>query len=312
LGRINQKNDAATRALVDGAKEGAPLLKVMSWWALARQNPDRPDVVKGAARRIAEALVSDDAHLRNVAARALVEFEAPREVVRAELLKVLQHADPAVIQSAMGAMAALGPAALEDIDDVLAHPVARHFATLVIFRMGSDAAPAVPDLIDALKAAGDTEDDDQFRREAQMALSAIGPDAVAAVPVLIESLASDHKEVRGSACYALGKIGPAAAEAVPALESRLDELEDSGKVAFVWALLAIKPGDEALGAKAVPLLVDALDAPDELVRMEAAGALGRIGEAAAQPNVIAELKKLLDDPAPEVQEAAAAALKALE
>jgi HEAT repeat protein len=312
LGKINKKGDAATRALVDAAKNGAPLLKVMSWWALANQNPDHADVVKGAAVRIAEALTSDDPHLRNVAARALAEFDAPREIVRPVLLKALQDADPHVVGNAMGALAALGPEALVDIDGVLSHPVARHYATLVIFRMGPKAAPAVPDLIEALQQAGDTPDDDAFRREVQMALSAIGPDAVAAVPALVESLASDAKEVRGSACYALGKIGVAAAEAVPALQARLAELEDSDTVAFVWALLKIKPDDEALATQAVPILVGALDAQDEMVRTEAAGALGEIGKPAAQPEVIAALKKLLDDPAPEVQEAAAAALKELE
>ena len=40
----------------------------------------------------------------------------------------------------------------------------------------------------ALGAAGDTEDDLAFRREAQMALAAIGPGAKDAVAVLIESL----------------------------------------------------------------------------------------------------------------------------
>jgi HEAT repeat protein len=125
-------------------------------------------------------------------------------------------------------------------------------------------------------------------------------------------LASDDREVRGSACYALGKIGPAAAQAVPALQKRLDELEESNKVACVWALLKINPEDEALATMAVPILTGALDAPDELVRAEAAGALGRIGAPAAQPEVIAELKKLLEDPAAAVREAAAAALKALE
>ena len=312
LGSINQKDDAATRVLVDAAKDGAPLVKVMSWWALATQNPDRSKVVEGAAIRIAEALTSEDANLRKVAAQALANFDVPHEIVRPILLKTLQNADPEVVANAMDAFASLGPDALKDIDDILAHPDARHFATLVIYRMGPKAAPAVPDLVEALQALGDTEDDNLFRREAQMALAAIGPDAAAAVPVLIESLASDDREVRGSACYALGKIGPAAAEAVPALQTRLGELEDSGQVAVVWALLNIKPDDEDIATTAVPILVGALDDPDEVVRAEAASAVGRIGEPAAKPEVIAELKKLLNDPAPPVQEAAAEALKELE
>jgi HEAT repeat protein len=312
LGKINQPDTDATKALILAAKEDAPLLRTMSWWALARLYPEREDLVRGAAKKIGEGLTSEDPHLRAVAARALADFDAAPELVRPVLLKALQDAEPRVVGHAMDALASLGPDVLTDIDGVLQHPQARHYATLVIYRMGPKAAPAVPALVAALQAAGDTEDDDKFRREAQMALAAIGPAAADAVDVLIESLDSESKEVRGSACYALGKIGPAAEKAVPALQQRMSELEDSDQVAFVWALLHIKPGDEPLAVLAAPLLAAALDNPDDLVRVEAAAALGQIGKPAVKPEIIEKLRSLLDDPSPEVQQAAADALEELE
>ncbi len=314
LGRIKKPDTDAILELAATARDGGPLLKVMSYWALARIRPDRKDVVRGAAQKIAEALTSEDAHLRTVAAQALVEFDTAPEIVRPVLLKALQDADPRVVGKAMDALAALGPKALEDIDGVLVDPMARHYATLIIYRMGPKAAPAVPALVAALGAAGDTEDDLAFCHEAQMALAAIGPGAKDAVAVLIESLGSDNRKVHGSACYALGKIGPAAVAAVPKLQETAQQLDgDSGKVGSIWALLKIQPDDKSLAEMAVPVLVGALDSPDDLVRTEAAAALGEIGKpTASTPEIIDQLKQLLEDESDQVCQAATEALKKLE
>ena len=151
-----------------------------------------------------------------------------------------------------------------------------------------------------------------FRQRAQLALAAVGPEAKDAVPVLIDSLASDDQEVRGTACYALGKMGAGAAEAVPALEKRLEELDGASRTALVWALLQIRPGDQALEAKAVPLLVEALNHEMELARAEAAMCLGGIASAAT-PEIIAKLKELAEkDPDDRVRDAAGEAAKKLE
>ena len=148
--------------------------------------------------------------------------------------------------------------------------------------------------------------------EAPTPVAAIGPEAKAAVPVLIESLSSEEREVRGTACYALGKIGPAAAEAVPALQDRLQKVDDAGRTAVIWALLKVRPGDAELEKTAVPLLAKALNHEEELVRLEAASALGGLASA-AEASVLARLKELAEkDPSDQVREAAAEAVKKLE
>ncbi len=80
----------------------------------------------------------------------------------------------------------------------------------------------------------------------------------------------------------------------------------------IWALLKIRPQDGELEKTAVPLLVQALNHEEELVRVEAASALGAI-PSAAEESVITRLKELAaKDPSQSVREAADEAVKKLE
>ena len=311
LGAINQKDEAATRALVAAARSDKPMLKAVSLWTLAHQNPDNLEVVGYAAKTLAAGLTSEDAELRTAAAKMLGEFGSYPEIVGPALAAAMRDSDPRVIGHALDALAGLGPKILPKVTEALKDQ-RRHFAAALIYRLGPQAAPAVPAIIEALREPPANDDDLLFRQHAQLALAAVGPEAKDAVPVLIESLASDDPEVRGSACFALGKIGAGAADAVPALEKRVQELDGACRTACVWALLQIRPGDQQLEAKALPLLIEALNHEQELVRVEAATCLGGIASAAT-PEIIAKLKELADkDPDDRVREAAAEAAKKLE
>jgi HEAT repeat protein len=79
-------------------------------------------------------------------------------------------------------------------------------------RLGGEACPAVPSLIDALK------NDSLVRQQAARALGQIGPDARAAVPALSAALEDSEWTVRRQAALALGRIGPAARPALPKLQ----------------------------------------------------------------------------------------------
>ena len=312
LGAINQKDEAATKALVTAARSDKPLLKAVSLWALARENPENLEVVEYAAKAMAAGLTSEDAELRTVAAKLLSHFGSHPEIVGPALVAALQDVDPRVVGNALDALAAFGPKILPRVTGALKDKQRRHLAAALIYRLGPQAAPAIPAMIEALHEPPASDDDRLFRHRAQLVLAAIGPEAKDAVPVLIESLDSDDQEVRGSACYALGKIGTGAADAVPALEKRLQELDGASRTAFIWALLQIRPGDQQLAAKAVPLLVEALNHEQELVRVEAATSLGEIASAAT-PEIIARLKELAEkDPDDRVREAAGEAAKKLE
>lgn len=312
LGEIGQETEEATKALVAAARSDRPLLKAVSLWVLAKQNPENLEVVRYAAESLAEGLKSEDAELRTVAAKLLGEFDEHPEIVGPALIAALRDSDPRVIEHALDAMAALGPKILPKVTEALRDKQKRQFAVALIYRLGDQAAEVVPVLVELLREPPANEDDLLFRHRAQLALAAIGPPAAPAVPVLIESLTSQDEQVRVSACYALGKIGADAAAAVPALEKQLESGDLASCTGVTWALLQICPQDEQLCAKAIPLLVQALERDEDLVRVEAATALGQL-KAAATPEIIARLKELAArDSSQRVREAAEEAVKKLE
>jgi HEAT repeat protein len=313
LGNIGVDNDETVEAIIEVAKSKDPFLHLVGVWALARLRPEKAEGVQYAASEIAKALKSQNPRLRMLAAQALVELKAPRELVAPAMVRALEDADPRVVDRAIDALAALGPQVIiPRIDRPLSNPKLREVAVRLLIRFGPDAAGAVPALIDALESLPeDGEEARQFRRGAHFALAAIGPAAADAVPLLIEALSSEDPQVRGSAAYALGKIGPAAEAAVPHLRERLPDLDTKDKIAFVWALLQIVPDDESLAETAVPYLIEGLEFEEDLAREEAARSLGRLGPSARA--AVTKLQELAEnDPSPAVRAAASQALEQIQ
>ncbi len=309
LGKIGKGGDEVNRPLVDAARADQPILKMLCLWALAKINPEETRVVRYAAETIVKNLASDDPQLRAGAARALADFEGHADVVAPALVAALKDADPSVVGSALDALASIGPKIVDRVANALQEPELRHYATRLLFRMGPEAAPAVPALVEALKQEAATPDDVAFRVEVQLALAAIGTEAAPAVPELVKSLASDDREIRGTACYALGKIGPDASAALAELEQRVQDLGIGEKLPLLWAMLKIRPGDATIADMAAPGLIQALDHEDPVVRAEAAAALGGLGDRAR--SAITRLQQLLQDRDAAVRSAAENALKGL-
>ena len=143
-----------------------------------------------------------------------------------------------------------------------------------------------------------------------MAIAAIGPEAAAAIPAL-QRLVADTKATPGlrySAAYALGRIGPAAKECAANLRALTESEDDLMATVAVWAALKVAPDDKSLFERAIPLLRRALRADRDVVRLEAAVALGDIGPAAGSAIPILELVAE-DDPVKDVRRAAAEAAK---
>ncbi|MEX0819302.1 MAG: HEAT repeat domain-containing protein, partial [Pirellulaceae bacterium] len=291
LGKIGG-NSSATALLRRGMDSDDEFLKTISAWALARTNPTNRELVAEAVGLIVNAFQSEDVHVRQAAARAMVEFDADREVIAPLLVKALEDKDPTVVANAIDALASLGPKALGHIDDALANKDLRHYAVRLIARLGREAEPVVPALIEVLGKQTDSPADVEFTREAHFALSAIGPGAKAAIPTLVKALASTDDGVAASASYALGKMGAEARAAVPALQRAEGSDSVIVQAASVFALWQIQPGNPARRIKATSLLVKALEDDRDLVRAGAAtmlGELGTVGErATSKLKVISE------------------------
>lgn len=307
LGKIKAKGDAED-ALRDALKSSDELLRTISAWALARTNPNDKELVDRAVRLIVNSFKSKDVAVRRAAARAAVEFDIDPKLIAPALVDALKDKDQTVVANAIEALSAMGPKALKNIDDALANQDLRHYAVQLVARIGPEAESAVPALIKELGKKIEDDDDFEFIREAHFALAQIGPNAKDAVPSLVKSLSSDRDEINASAAFALGRIGTNARAAVPALRNGLKSDRPIVKLASLRALMQIQPGQRQLAVVAVPLLMKALDADHELVRAEAATALGELGQLGKR--AVARLNEVVkNDESEVVRQAAAAAVK---
>ncbi|MCE5280094.1 MAG: HEAT repeat domain-containing protein [Planctomycetaceae bacterium] len=119
----------------------------------------------------------------------------------------------------------------------------RSAAAEALGQIGSDAAAAVPALMDALKDRSQS-----VRASAAMALGSIGPAAAEAVPLLNAMLSETDLWSLAPAAAALGNIGPKASTARADLEKLLAHDDMWVQLAAAEALLKIAPAhQEALG-----------------------------------------------------------------
>ncbi|MHB1425241.1 MAG: HEAT repeat domain-containing protein [Gemmataceae bacterium] len=145
-------------------------------------------------------------------------------------------------------------------------------------QLGPLAFAAVPDLTDLLTDPGN-------RPASAVALVRIDPgQAAKVVPLLVKDLQAAEENQRLAAVLALTVIGPAAKEAAPAL---VDALRDRQLSAA--ALIALP----ALGAAAVPNLIELLKSPQADHRLLALQVLAKIG-AEASAALLPAIASLLD------------------
>ena len=278
-------------------------------WARAQLHPDDSGLLTEAVARLRKGLDNESATIREGSAASLSDLAgrldgAGRKALAAKFADLLNDADPAVSLAAGAGLIRLGGAAVESLRPRLADPAVRSAVLEILAAIGPAAKPALDDLLKGLSDA-----DPVHRGETVIALAALGSDAQAAVPQLQNILvaADAAPELRYTAAYALGRIGPAAKVAErPLLEMSQSKDELMATVA-VWALLNINPEEKTHVETAIPLLRRALRGDRELVRIEAAVALGDIGAAATAAVPILELVSE-DDSSKSVRSAAAEAL----
>ncbi len=143
-----------------------------------------------------------------------------------------------------------------------------------------------------------SDNDGAVRSTAGTAIGNLGTQAVPAVPQLLAQLKSDpEKEARETAARALGRIGKAAtAERSMVAPLQAASKDDADPVTRVVALGALAMLDVDLAGQ-ITALRKYLHHEDALVRMKSAHALGGIGIAAksAAPEIVAVLKRETDE-----------------
>jgi HEAT repeat protein len=117
-----------------------------------------------------------------------------------------------------------------------------------------------------------TNTDWSMRRDAALALGAMGPAAGEAVSALTKRLEDEHADVRRAVARALRRIGSAAESAVPALVERLTDEYVGVRRSVVFALEEItREGNKDAVVEA--LMRVALEDKNAEVRLVAAGVL---------------------------------------
>ncbi len=132
-----------------------------------------------------------------------------------------------------------------------------------------------------------------------MSLARIDPTETVAIPSLVEALSSNDKKAGRYAAYAFSILGKHATSAIPEIVAALGT--GVGDTALLNALGKM----ESLPERFLPSLIPFAEARGDLLRDEAAGALGRIR---MPDKVLPLLLRLIEDPAGQVQNAAVDAI----
>ena len=167
----------------------------------------------------------------------------------------------------------------------------RGFAVYALAEKGSKAAVAVPDLTALVLR----EADPNVRSTAVFALRVIGVVNPTVISSLIEALKDPESSVRYEAFFALGQFKSAAAPAVPAIVATIHDenwLESISASEYHWIEVL-----DGIGSDAVPKLTEMLQQSDLQTRRDASYALRRIAvsdkfDSAAMPILV----KALQDP----------------
>jgi HEAT repeat protein len=311
-------------------------VRSVHWIEDAVASSERPSVVRVVAPRDGEVeelcrqVWAAEFSIRMKAARRLVELGPAAKSAIPVLTKVLNRkGDGQVGEIAAEAMGKMGVEAVAPLREILRNGYKVRFVARALGEIGAASAPAVPELIHALKGAKTHRD----RAILAQALSQIGPAAKPAIPVMIEAMDSSSETagsptMPGPIATAVGSFDEAA---VPLLLKALESEKRNLRIASAKALVAMGPrargaipalleklGDSSpetvdvrralgkIGADALPFLRRIAVTPEEpaLKRIGAMAAIGEMGPAAAAavPDLITLLRH------PELQMSAAEAL----
>jgi len=306
--------DAATEArLLEALRHRDQDVRGLAAWALGRHAP----ASRAGIPALIEALADPVWAVSHNAVWSLVRF--PADLVEPGLVAALADASPARRVRAAGALLDMGspPSREPAVEGALvsgfdaADDALRVVAVVTMGRVEAASQEVVRRLVEALSA-----EDHLLRGAAAASLAEVGPRARAAVPALIAAAGDGDTNVRSAAFTALGRIGEGSPEVLALLRETLDQPGDRVGDAATMALSALGALDvlgetleggsgrakrravagigaaETLEPPRVELLLRALEDPDWLVRLGAAGAFA----GHAMPEAVPALARALADP----------------
>ncbi len=203
LGRLGESAAEAIPLLIQALCDVYEPVRLNAAYALG-------SIGASAVPKLIETLGVEDPIMRRMAAYALAAVGEPAVPALSE---ALQHTEDVVRVEAAYALAQIGNPAVSAIPALMERTKGecvevRRYLTEAFGGLGPIAAPAVPVLTDMVAS----DEDDQARFEAALALAQIGPAASDAVPVLANAFNDENRYVRDNAVLALKRIDTPEAE----------------------------------------------------------------------------------------------------
>jgi HEAT repeat protein len=265
LGADRAKASEAVEPLTDLLKDRSAKIRAHAAAALGEIGP----AAKPAVAALAELLKDTDSTVRRQAVKAVMKIHPGPQVMVPLCVKLLEDPDPGVRVRVLNAIADAGPRAVPGLIKALKNDKVAYWACLVLREMGPAAKDAVPALTEKLN-----DPRPEIRREAILALAAMGDVAKPAVGAIAANLARDDSAV--AATYALGRIGQIPPEADGVIRANAKSADKLLSTTSLWTLVRVYPKDKELRRETTERLIEGLKDQDPFVRTQAAHALAAL------------------------------------
>ena len=184
-------------------------------------------------------------------------------------VKLMEDSDPGVKLRILDAVTDAGPAALPGLIEALNNPKAAYWSCIVLRQLGPAAKSAVPALTKTL-----ADKNPEIRREATLALGAIGAPAETAAPQIAALL--EDPLVREAATFALGQIGKMPSKAIVKVKDNTRSDDKFLSTISYWALARVQPDNKELRRETTTRLVEMLGDKNPFVRAAAGRGLASL------------------------------------
>jgi HEAT repeat protein len=262
LGMQKEKAAEAVTPLTELLKSDSAKVRAHAAHSLGEIGP----AARPAVDSLSQLLKDADETVRRQAVQAIGDIRPGPQVMVPLCVKLLEDPDPGVRLRVMNAIADAGARAVPGLIAALDNEKAAYWACLILRDIGPDAKDAVPALTKKLQ-----DKDPEVRREAILALAAVGKEAESAV----EPIAAAVKDeiTCGAATYALGRIGQIPADVEPTVRANAKSSDKVLSTASLWALARVHPEDKELFREVAERLIPRLKDTDLIVRQTVAHAL---------------------------------------
>jgi HEAT repeat protein len=263
LAAAGAKAQSAVPALTEALHDVSPVVRVHAAHALGQMG----EAAKPAVLELMKLVGDRDPAVRRQASAALRQLRPGPKVTVPLFAKLMADADPGVRTRAMNALAEAGEEAVPFLIAALKNEKSAYWACLVLRDLGPQSKAAVPALAKLV-----TDQHVEVRREAILALAAIGPAAAPASANIVPAL--DDTLTCAAAVYALGCIGNVSDEAEAKIRKHaLDDPDKIVRVASIWATAKLHFDSKQYLRRATQALAKMLKDPEPRVRAAAANAL---------------------------------------